>query len=113
MGSLFISKSDWKIVGPTEEGPQEWGVGGELAIWESKDEGENWKKISTLTRNSVYSHSYIRRPLNYKAPFCFFWADGHSHNFSKCTLYFGDFHGNIWQLPYEMKNDLEKPLKIY
>ena len=112
MGSLFISKRDWKIVGPTEEGPQKWGVGGELAIWKSKDEGESWEKINTITENSMFSHSYVRRPLHYKSPFCFFWADGHSHNFSKCTLYFGDFQGNIWQLPYDMKKDHEKPIKI-
>ena len=112
MGSLFILEKNWKIVGPTEEGPQEWGVGGELAIWDSKDEGMNWEKISTITENSEYSHSYVRRPLDFEAPFCFFWADGHSHNFSKCKLYFGDFQGNIWQLPYEMKEDFEKPLKI-
>jgi len=112
MGSLFISKKNWKIVGPTEEGPQEWGVGGELAIWESKDEGKNWKKIQTITENSMYSHSYVRRPIDFHAPFCFFWADGHSHTFSKCKLYFGDFQGNIWQLPYEMKKDFERPVKI-
>ena len=58
------------------------------------------------------SHAYVRRPVNFKTPFCFFWADGHSHEFSKSELYFGDFKGNIWKLPYNMKNDFEKPLKI-
>ena len=112
MGSLFISNKNWKIVGPTEVGPQEWGVGGELAIWESKDEGKHWKRTKTITKNSEYSHSYVRRPVNFEAPFCFFWADGHSHDFSKCKLYFGDFDGNIWQLPYDMKEDYEKPVKV-
>lgn len=113
MGSLFISEKEWKIVGPTEKGPQQWGVGGELAIWVSKDKGERWEKEKQLTENSPLSHAYVRRPLNYKAPFCFFWADGHSHEFSKSELYFGDFDGNIWKLPYEMKEDFEKPVKIY
>ncbi len=112
MGSLYISDEGWKVVGPTEPGPQEWGVGGELAVWQSKDKGESWEKIKQLTQNSEYSHSYVRRPVGYKAPFCFFWSDGHSHNLSKCSLYFGDFEGNIWQLPYDMKNDFEKPLKV-
>ena len=108
MGSLYISKENWKIVGPTENGPQPWGVGGELALWESIDNGKTWNKEKELTKNSTHSHSYVRRPLNYKAPFCYFWASGHSHNFSKSELYFGDFDGNIWKLPYVMENDYEK-----
>lgn len=113
MGSLFISEKDWKIVAPTADGQQKWGVGGELEIWQSKNEGKKWKKQKTLTMNSRYNHSYVRRPLNYRPPFCFFWADGHSHDFSKSQLWFGDFEGNIWRLPYEMKEDVEKPEKIY
>jgi hypothetical protein len=112
MGSLFISQNSWKVVGPTVPGPQKWGVGGELAIWQSKDNGENWNMIKQLTQNSELSHSYVRRPVNFKAPFCFFWADGDSHKFSKSELYFGDFEGNIWKLPYKMKNDFEKPIQI-
>lgn len=112
MGSLFISEKDWKIVGPTIIGPQKWGVGGELALWQSTDKGKSWHFIKQLTHNSKFNHSYVRRPVNYKTPFCFFWASGHSHLFSMSHLYFGDFDGNIWQLPYEMKKDHEKPLKI-
>ncbi|MCM4172816.1 hypothetical protein DHD32_15095 [Arenibacter sp. TNZ] len=112
MGSLFIGEDDWKIVGPTEKGPQEWGVGGELAIWQSKDKGETWKKIKTITEHSPLSHSYVRRPVNYKAPFSFFWADGDSHQLSKSELYFGNFKGEIWKMPYTMTEDFEKPIKI-
>lgn len=50
MGSLFISEKDWKVVGPTAEGPQEWGVGGELEVWQSKNKGKKWKKQKTLTK---------------------------------------------------------------
>ena len=59
------------------------------------------------------SYSYVRKPVNYKTPFCFFWASGHSHEFSKSELFFGDFDGNIWRLPYDMKDDYEKPVKVY
>jgi hypothetical protein len=112
MGSLYISDKSWKVVGPTQPGPQPWGVGGELAVWKSVDNGKSWKMEKQLTQNSKMSHSYVRRPVNFKAPFCFFWADGDSHKFSKSELYFGDFEGNIWKLPYEMNNDFEKPEKI-
>jgi len=112
MGSLFISENEWKIVGPTEKGPQEWGVGGELEIWQSVNKGESWKKIKQLTANSERSHSYVRKVVNGKAPFCFFWADGNSHILSKSELYFGDFDGNIWKLPYQMEEGFAKPVKI-
>ena len=112
MGSLFISEKEWKVVAPTESGPQEWGVGGELAIWVSADAGESWKMEKQITQNSKFSHSYVRKVVNYKAPFCFFWADGHSHKFSKSELWFGDFDGNIWKLPYYMIKKNEKPIKM-
>jgi hypothetical protein len=112
MGSLYISKKEWKLVGPTVSGPQEWGVGGELQIWKSTDKGNSWTVEKNLTQNSEFSHSYVRRPVDFKAPFCFFWADGHSHEFSKSELYFGDFDGNVWKLPYEMKEDYGKPVRI-
>jgi hypothetical protein len=112
MGSLFITRETWKLVAPTFAGPQKWGVGGELEIWQSTDNGENWTKISKLTENSEFNHSYVRRPVDYKAPFCFFWASGHPHEFSKSELYFGDFDGNIWKLPYELKENYGKPVKI-
>jgi hypothetical protein len=112
MGSLFISENQWNIVAPTEPGPQKWGVGGELALWISNDRGKSWKKEMQLTSNSKMSHSYVRKSLNYRAPFCFFWADGHSHEFSKSELYFGDFKGNIRKLPYTMKDDQQKPVEV-
>lgn len=112
MGSLFISDKEWKVVGPTEPGPQKWGVGGELAIWKSTNNGKTWSKEKQLTFNSKNSHSYVRKVESGKAPFCFFWADGDSHNFSKSELYFGDFDGTIWKLPYKMKNGTQKPIKV-
>lgn len=112
MGSLFISGDVWKIVGPTKDGPQKHGAGGELAIWQSANNGKAWSRIKKLTKNSELNHGYVRRPINYKAPFCFFWADGNPHQFSRSELYFGDFHGNIWKLPYNMNNDFEEPKKL-
>lgn len=112
MGSLFISKKEWKLVGPTVSGPQKWGVGGELQIWKSTDNGKSWTMEKNLTQNSEFSHSYVRRPVDFKAPFCFFWAAGHPHQFSKSELCFGDFSGNVWKLPYEMTDDFMKPVKV-
>lgn len=112
MGSLYISDKKWEIVAPTAPGPQKWGVGGEVEIWVSKDNGVKWKKKKIVTQQNRFNNAYVRRPLNFKAPFSFFWSDGDAHNFSKSQLYFGDFDGNVWRLPYEMKNEFEKPLKV-
>ncbi|MCK4853709.1 MAG: BNR-4 repeat-containing protein, partial [Bacteroidales bacterium] len=112
MGSLYVSDSSWIVVGPTETGPQLWGTGGEIAIWTSENKGRDWVKQRDVTMKSELNHSYVRRPLEAKAPFCFFWASGHAHEFSISELYFGDFNGHVWKLPYTMNEDFEKPEKI-
>jgi hypothetical protein len=111
-GSLYIHDEIWKVVGPTENGPQLYGTGGEVAIWSSADQGKTWSRERILTRNSRTNHSYVRRPVGAKPPFCFFWADGNPEKFSISGLYFGDFEGNVFKLPYEMKEDYQKPEKI-
>ncbi len=112
MGSLYLNGNTWKVVAPTGNPPQKWGVGGEVEIWESTDQGENWEKSMVVTSSSPRNHAYVRRPLNYKAPFSYFWADGHPHEMSRSELYFGDFEGNYWKLPYDMESDFEKPLQM-
>jgi hypothetical protein len=112
MGSLYISGKDWKIVGPTEPGPQKYATGGEVAIWRSVDQGESWKKEKILTKGSQTNNSYVRRPLGATKPFCFFWANGHPDKISISELFFGDFNGNVWKLPYNMTGDQEKPIQV-
>jgi hypothetical protein len=112
MGSLYIEKDDWKIIGPTEAGPQPYGTGGEMALWESKDGGQVWNKKKKLTQNSERNHSYARRPLQAHPDFYSFWADGNASTFSPSTLYFSDKKGRVFVLPYEMQNDFEKPVRL-
>jgi hypothetical protein len=110
MGSLYIDKKLWRIVGPTETGPQKYGTGGEMAVWESADEGISWKKVRDITRNSLLNHSYARRPLNVHPDFYAFWADGHADQFSESRLYFTNQKGDkTWVLPYDMKDEFAKP----
>ncbi|XOV91781.1 MAG: BNR-4 repeat-containing protein [Bacteroidota bacterium] len=112
MGSLYLEGNNWKVVAPTENPPQPWGVGGEIAIWVSTDQGQTWTKSMEVTKNSPLNHSYMRRPLDFKAPFCYFWATGNPHEMSISELYFGDFDGNYWKLPYHMETDFEKPAQM-
>ena len=69
MGSLYITEDEWRIIGPTEPGPQKYGTGGEIALWISNDEGTNWRKAVNITANSVCNNSYARRPVNAQKDF--------------------------------------------
>jgi hypothetical protein len=110
MGSLYTEDKTWAIIGPTDAGPQRWGTGGEMALWESTDEGKTWKKKTALTHNSSRNHSYARRPLYAHPDFYALWADGDADKLSPSELYFSNKKGDkVWKLPYDMKNKEEKP----
>ncbi len=112
MGSLFVKGKTWTVVAPTENSPQKWGGGGEVVMWTSTDKGKTWKRSKQITHDSPLNHNYIRKVVDGKDPFYYFWADGNPDKISQSSLYFGDSKGNTWKLPYEMKNDWEKPLKL-
>lgn len=109
MGSVFIRGKTWRVIAPTDTGPQQHGAGGEVVVWESKDAGVTWKRKTQLTSDSDRNHNYVRRVVNGRRPFEYFWADGNPHKFSPSHLYFGDSGGNVWKLPYDMngKEELE------
>ncbi len=110
MGSLYIENNGaWRIIGPTETGPQPYNPGGEMAMWISEDLGKTWKKVRQLTKNSPYNHTYARRPVNAHPDFYAIWADGHGRKPSQSSLYFCDKQGNVRILPRKMTKDLEKP----
>ncbi|MCX6326568.1 MAG: BNR-4 repeat-containing protein [Bacteroidia bacterium] len=111
MGSVYIEDDGtWRIIGPTETGPQQYNTGGEIAMWISKDEGQSWKKVKQLTSRSEYNHSYPRRPVNANPDFYAFWSDGHGRQLSKSHLYFSDQEGNVFILPEKMTGDFAKPV---
>ncbi len=113
MGSLYIESKVWRIVGPTEAGPQKLGTGGEMALWESKDEGKTWTKTRNITSHSERNQSYARRPLNANPDFYSFWADGNADQLSESRLYFCNRAGDqVWMLPYDMKEEFAKPEKV-
>jgi hypothetical protein len=113
MGALVIDGNEWKIIGPTEPGPQKSGTGGEVALWISRDNGKSWEKDHNITENSQKNHSFVRHPLNAHNDFYAFWTDGNAEKFSRSELYFTDKKcKKVWILPYDMKNDLERPVRI-
>jgi hypothetical protein len=111
MGSLWIDADHWTVVAPTDDGPQVHGGGGEVVIWDSVDNGQNWSRSRSVTQHSKLNHNYVRKVINGQPPFQFFWADGNPDRKSKSRLYFGDMEGNVWALPYRMSSDWKKVKK--
>lgn len=106
MGSLYIEDDMWRIVAPTDAGPQRWGTGGEMVLWESRDQGQTWERIRNITQNSVMNQAYARRPVNAHPDFYAFWADGNPDEVSISHLYFTNRSGDkVWRLPYEMEGE--------
>ncbi|MEE8451323.1 MAG: BNR-4 repeat-containing protein [Thermoguttaceae bacterium] len=114
MGSLYVEQENlWRIIGPTETGPQPLGTGGEMAIWISRDRGHSWQKQLQITRHSERNHAYARRPVDAHPDFYAFWADGNPDRFSISRLYFTNRDGTaVWCLPYRMADDFAKPRKL-
>ena len=110
MGSIYLERDDlWRIIGPTEPGPQAYNTGGEIALWTSTDRGASWIKVKQLTAGSPYNHGYCRRPVNAQPDFYALWADGNAREPSESRLYFCDREGNVRRLPPEMNEDFAKP----
>ncbi|MBN2580916.1 MAG: BNR-4 repeat-containing protein [Pirellulales bacterium] len=113
VGELTIEGNTWRIIGPTEPGPQPIGTGGEVALWISRDEGKTWTKQRDVTRHSPMNHTYVRRVIDAHPEFYAYWADGNPDKFSPSRLYFCDKTGEkVWQLPSMMYGDCETPKLI-
>ncbi len=103
-GSIYIlSANRWRLIAPTDPGPQPCGAGGEVVIWESLDQGLTWSQLKQVTRESQRNHTYVRRPLNYHPEFAALWADGNPLEPSESYLYITDLNGErVWRLPAMM-----------
>ena len=110
MGSIYLEDDGtWRIIGPTETGPQPYNPGGEIAVWVSRDQGVLWQKVKQLTQDSERNHTYVRRPVNAHPDFYALWADGHGREPSASYLYFCDKSGTGRQLPRKMDDDFSRP----
>ena len=110
-GCLHIEPyGTWRIIGPTETGPQPYNTGGEVAVWTSVDQGRTWSRECLVTKNSPFNHGYVRRPVNAHPEFYAFWADGHAREVSESRLYFCDKSGEkLFRLPPDMRGQTQQP----
>jgi hypothetical protein len=110
-GSLYAeADSTWRVIAPTEPGPQPFGTGGEMVLWTSRDRGGTWTRVRALTGGSERNHTYARRPVNAHPDFYALWADGDARKPSVSYLYFTDRTGEkVWRLPAHMTGESARP----
>ena len=110
MGSLYIEDDGtWRLIAPTEDGPQEYNPGGEMAMWVSTDEGVSWTMEKQLTNDSPFNHTYARRPVDAQEDFYAIWADGHARQKSVSRMYFTTKDGDVYRLPTDMDGPVVSP----
>ena len=109
-GSLYIEPDGaWRLIAPTEPGPQPHTTGGQITIHTSKDMGLGWSKVKTLDVPAGRNQTYVRRPLNARPEFYALWADGDPLKPSESDLYFCDQSGNQFCLPRMINGEHGKP----
>jgi hypothetical protein len=113
MGSLYVEPDGaWRLIAPTQDGPQRYNPGGEVAVWLSRDQGKTWKMIRQITAGSTGNHTHMRRPVNAQPDFYALWADGNARQPSASRLYFCNREGDVFRLPVEMTGDFARPERV-
>jgi len=114
VGPVYIeSDTAWRIIGPTQTGPQAYNPGGEIALWLSEDAGATWKMERQMTKDSEMNHTFVRRPVNASPDFYGFWADGNGRKPSESRLYFCNRKGDVFRLPQVMTDDFAVPERVF
>jgi len=114
VGPVYIeSDTAWRIIGPTQMGPQAYNPGGEIALWLSEDAGTTWKMERQMTKDSEMNHTFVRRPVNASPDFYGFWADGNGRKPSESRLYFCNRKGDVFRLPQVMTDEFAVPERVF
>jgi len=111
-GSIYVENKFWRVIAPFIDGAQRWGTGGEIESMISRNSGKTWKKERLYTKDSPRNHGFVRRSVKAQDPFYAYWADGNTERLAISYLYFADSKGNVYRLPYNMKEEWEKPEKM-
>lgn len=112
-GTLSIEPDgEWRIVAPTDPGPQPYTTGGDMVLWSSRDQGRSWSRVRRLTRAARYNHTYARKPVAAQPDFYWLWADGDTLKPSDSRLYFATRDGDVFRLPPVMKAKAARPERV-
>lgn len=115
-GSLYVEPhgeaEEWRVIAPTDPGPQPHGTGGEMVLWISRDDGASWTRARTLTAGSERNHSYARKPLGAHPGLYAIWADGDARQPSPSTIYIATRDGDVFALPERMAAAAARPERL-
>ena len=112
-GSLFIeADGHWRVIAPTDPGPQPFGTGGEMVLWISSDRGATWTRARTLTAGSARNHSYARKPLGAHPDLYAIWADGDARQPSRSVVHIATRDGDVYALPERMSAGSARPTRL-
>lgn len=103
-GSLYIEPDGaWRLIAPTEPGPQAFATGGQIAVHVSRDQGQTWQKTGVFAVENGRNQTYVRRPYRAHEGFYGFWADGDAFGPSESDLFYCTKEGKVVRLPREME----------
>jgi hypothetical protein len=109
-GSLYVEPDGtWRVIAPTDPGPQPDSTGGAVVIHASVDQGQTWRREAPWLIENGRNQTYVRRPLDAHEGFYAYWADGNALERSESSIYFGTKEGGIFRLPREMTTDHAPP----
>lgn len=111
-GSLYLKEDGWRVIGPTESGPQPYHTGGEMAVWKGTDQNKSWERTHAFPTFDGFNMTYARRPRSAQPRFEGFWADGDASRQSESRLYFGSLDGGLWRLPIIMEANRSTPPQV-
>lgn len=112
-GSLYIeSDGTWRVIAPTDPGPQPHSTGGGIVVRVSSDQGKSWKRQQQWPIDNGRNQTYVRRPLNAHDAFYAYWADGDALQRSDSSIYFATKGGKVYRLPRDMKAVRERVEKV-
>lgn len=99
---LLVAEDDWRLLAPTDPGPQSPATGGTMVMHRSADGGRTWKRDRAVFEDPDRCHTYARRPLNAHADLSWVWAAADAHRPGPVTLFAADARGQVLELPWTM-----------
>lgn len=95
-GSLYRTpEGSWRLLTPSDPGPQRFATGGALGLWVSSDNGTTWHLEQHVASDDPDNHTYVRRPLHATDDFAWLWASGNSHKPGQTQLWYADASGQM------------------